>query len=663
MTQVPALLALWNPDRNSEPADNTPSGTSRRAWWRCPRVPAHEWHASVGSVHAAVRAGNTGCPFCRGLRADATNSVAALLPALAAQWNRERNAQAPEEVVAGSNRKVWWRCPAGPDHAWHASPDSRSKSPGCPFCAGRRVSVTNRLDTLHPEVAAQWHPTRNPGRTPESTVSGSHLRTWWRCPVDPAHEWETTVLQRTRVQAGCPYCSGRLATAEENLAVRWPEVVSLWDGRRNEGLRPDQVRPVSDREVWWACPAADDHRWRAAVKTVVAAHRRGRRGCPMCSGRQASVTNSVASHPTLAAEWHPTRNLPATAEGTVAGTAEHLWWRCTVDPEHEWEATGANRNRDRGCPWCKPHKRGTLETCLAFELQTLFPDLDPAADKVRVGPRELLAVDILLPAAKVAVEVDGWYRHQDREDRDARKNERLREAGWRVLRVREDPLGPVDPAVDVLVRSEPGVKETADAVLRRLADLGWARPSGLDAYLAEPAARREDEALAALAAERGAKVRRPGRERGPDLVTLWDSRLALLARYAAREGAATPPESHVEDGVRLGAWAAQQRLLRRRGRLDPTRAARLEALPGWSWNPVADAFNRRLALLLRVVERTGSAYVPVNHVEDGVALGGWVRGMQSNRTRATDGQRQALDGLPGWSWDRAGYVRTGAGSA
>lgn len=654
MADLPGLLALWHDGLNEVAAAEQAVGSTHKAWWRCPAGEDHQWEAAVQSVRNAVGAGSSGCPYCRGLRASSTNSVAGLMPEAAARWDHERNGCGPEDVVAGSNKKVGWRCHAGPDHRWDAAPVSRS---GCPFCAGRRVSVTNRLDLLHPDLAAEWHPDLNDGLAPPKVVAGSHLKVWWRCVSDPRHEWKAGVVQRTSRGAGCPYCSGTRATAEHNVAASWPQVAALWHPELNGAVRPADVTPASDRVCWWKCPVADDHQWQAAAKTVVIAAKSGTTGCPACSGRQASVTNSVAAHPTLSRQWHPTLNLPLLPETTVAGTSRQVWWQCETDPDHVWDATGANRTRDRGCPWCKEHHRGALELCLAYELQTLISGIDLNADKVQVGPRRLLAVDILLPAERVAIEVDGRYRHANREEQDAAKTARLRDAGWRVLRVREHPLGALSEH-DVVVPQDPGVKITTDVVLCRLRDLGWASPEGLDAYFAEPDPRRQAEALADLSRQRGgAKVREPGREKGPNRPQRWETKYALLVAYAAREGHARPPESHLEDGQKLGTWAAQQRARYRRGELEPDRAERLALLPGWPWDPLADGFDLRYRLLLDWVSRHGHAYVPVQHVEQDIGLGWWIKGLQTGRGRTTLEQRRLLDVLPGWTWDRRAYVR------
>ena len=80
---------------------------------------------------------------------------------IAAQWHPTRNGTlTPDQIVAGSHRKVWWKCSEGPDHEWATQLSSRTDSgTGCPYCSGKKLSVTNSLASLRPDLAAQWHPT------------------------------------------------------------------------------------------------------------------------------------------------------------------------------------------------------------------------------------------------------------------------------------------------------------------------------------------------------------------------------------------------------------------------------------------------------------------------------------------------------------------------
>jgi hypothetical protein len=63
----------------------------------------------------------------------------------------------------------------------------------------------------------------------------------------------------------------------------------------------------------------------------------------------------------------------------------------------------------------------------------------------------------------------------------------------------------------------------------------------------------------------------------------WDDGYARLRGFIEREGHARVPVAHLEHGYRLGQWAMVQRQAYRKKKLDPERRARLEALPGWTW--------------------------------------------------------------------------------
>jgi hypothetical protein len=57
---------------------------------------------------------------------------------------------------------------------------------GCPACTGQRPTPERNLAVLHPEVAAQWHPTGNGNLLPTHVTAGSDRNVWWRC--DAGHE-------------------------------------------------------------------------------------------------------------------------------------------------------------------------------------------------------------------------------------------------------------------------------------------------------------------------------------------------------------------------------------------------------------------------------------------------------------------------------------------
>ena len=184
----------------------------------------------------------------------------------------------PEHVVAGSNRNYWWRCRESLDHRWSASPNNRTgRSQGCPFCAGRRLSVTNSLTTLFPQIAKEFDAEAN-GVPASEVTAGSNRLYRWICSADPEHTWVTSPNNRTsgRRPTGCPFCSGLRVLAKESLAAQRPGLVEEWDYERNGAVASDQIGSGSMYNAHWVCRRDPSHRWRTRVE-----HRsRDGSGCP-----------------------------------------------------------------------------------------------------------------------------------------------------------------------------------------------------------------------------------------------------------------------------------------------------------------------------------------------------------------------------------------------
>jgi len=170
------------------------------AWWKCEK--GHEWEAGI-----ADRANGKGCPYCAGQRACADNCLQTLEPELSKQWHFTKNGDiTPIDVTTGSGKNVWWRCEKG--HEWVARIAHRANGVGCPYCSGRYASSENNWQILNPELAKQWHPTKNGELTPSDVTASSHKKAWWQCEKE--HQWEATVKKRSR-GSGCPYCNNNKA--------------------------------------------------------------------------------------------------------------------------------------------------------------------------------------------------------------------------------------------------------------------------------------------------------------------------------------------------------------------------------------------------------------------------------------------------------------------
>jgi Probable Zinc-ribbon domain/Outer membrane efflux protein len=250
--------------------------------------------------------------------------------------------------------RIWWKCTKGPDHEWCVAVHQRTtRGRGCPFCRNRLVSVTNSLASLAPEVARQWHPTRNGTLTPDRVVVQSQKQAWWQCAVDGSHVWRARLSNRWWLDAGCPFCSGQRVTAENALASKFPSVAKEWDRERNGKLSPRKVAWRSHLRVSWRCPFDRSHRWRARIDD-----RTGPKapGCPVCAGKAPvprgatkGRRNALATtFPALLKEWDGERNKRVTPKEVTFGSHIKVWWRSLKDPAHRWRACVGDRTRGTG---------------------------------------------------------------------------------------------------------------------------------------------------------------------------------------------------------------------------------------------------------------------------------------------------------------------------
>ncbi len=390
-TLFPDVAKQWHPTKNGVLTPNEiAAGSNKNVWWLCHRDPSHEWQAQPGNRTSQ----NQDCPFCTNKRAHKSNCLATLYPDIALDWHPTRNGElTPEKVVAGSHRKVWWRCykalQFGINHEWQAVIKSRTHAGhGCPTCPRDYTVNDNNLARKFPEVAAEWHPTKNRSLYPswqKMIAEGTNVRklspssknrklkptdvppfssevVWWQCKKNKDHEWPCSISSRTSNNGGCPFCAGRRVTDEHNLKTEFPAIAKQWHPTRNLPLTPSDVTPGSSKVVWWRCFKSADHMWKAQIAQIVVGRREGHTGCPFCKGRRVAPDNSLAAkRPGLLAQWNTERNLPQKPEEVTPGSLKLVWWKCPKEPDHDWQASIHHMNTthkrgDTGCPFCKGRK-------------------------------------------------------------------------------------------------------------------------------------------------------------------------------------------------------------------------------------------------------------------------------------------------------------------
>lgn len=189
---------------------------------------------------------------------------------------------------------MWWLYPYDDpntgrhfDFEWSSTVAAKVGSKyGCPYLTNDAVWVGfNDLATTHPEVAAQWHPTKNGNLTPEMVTAGSNQLAWWFLPyTDPStgkihyFEWVRTVTLKVRSLNDCPYIAGHAVwTGYNDLQSCFPDIAEQWS-EKNRFMKPDKVYKFSKMKAWWKCPVCGTE-WRTSVNSRTA---RGT-GCPKCA--------------------------------------------------------------------------------------------------------------------------------------------------------------------------------------------------------------------------------------------------------------------------------------------------------------------------------------------------------------------------------------------
>jgi hypothetical protein len=212
-------------------------------------------------------------------------TLAEKFPELIKEWHPTRNLpRIPFNVTAFSNKPATWVCPKGHEYSMPIS-HRTSYHQNCSCCAGRKVCDDNRLSMLFPEIAKQWHPTKNGDRKPSDYTSQSNKKVWWMCDIC-GYSWEASPNKRVGSGRGCPNCAGKIITKENCLATNYPELVQEWDFEMNYPFTPDDFMCQSRKIAGWKCKRG--HRYPMRIGHRVDGH-----GCPRCFGGSSCLQRFV----------------------------------------------------------------------------------------------------------------------------------------------------------------------------------------------------------------------------------------------------------------------------------------------------------------------------------------------------------------------------------
>ncbi|KZX57917.1 hypothetical protein A3709_20040 [Halioglobus sp. HI00S01] len=272
-------------------------------------------------------------------RADRIGDLEMLHQTLEAEFVRciEKPDLSFDDISRGSTVVCEWRCFHG--HSFEMTMKARWKGAECPTCK-------KSLLTQHPELVRWWDTAAN-GMGPETASVYDRTKRWWKC--DHGHRFERSIVTTIKYGLTCKQCKAlgleintRAARDDHNLLNDHPDIAAEWDYRKNN-FRPEEHSPGSTRVAHWICERG--HEWSCKISERTA--ERSRRSCPHCKTLK-------YTHPELAAELHPTKNGPITAEKLKKSSTDMVLWVCPHG--HEYSQTPAARTRKlypAGCTVCK----------------------------------------------------------------------------------------------------------------------------------------------------------------------------------------------------------------------------------------------------------------------------------------------------------------------
>lgn len=401
----PDLAKEWNYEKNGDlKPEDVNYKSNKKVWWIYHYdVPddypierlrgkhfKFEWRAFVNNRNRGKH--SNGCPFLNGEMVwKGYNDLETVNPELAVQWHPTKNGELkPTQVTANSHKKVWWLFSYDIpmdypiehlrgkhfNFEWQASISKRNVGHDCPFFCGQAVCEGfNDVRTVNPELAKQWHPTKNGDLKPTQVTTNSTKRVWWMYSYDDPNtgkhfdfEWQASIGDRNK-NKGCPYLSGQAVWEGFNdLKTVNPYLAKLWHPTKNGKLKPTQVTINSTKQVWWMYPYDDpktgkhfDFEWQSSIATQNAS----KRYCPYLSNQAIwkGFNDLQTTNPRLASQWHPTKNGDLKPEQVVSGSGRRVWWLLQYDDpktrkhfDFEWQASIHNRTKGTNCPFLTTYR-------------------------------------------------------------------------------------------------------------------------------------------------------------------------------------------------------------------------------------------------------------------------------------------------------------------
>ena len=467
----PGIEDVWDVDLNHGlRPEQFRAGMKKQITLYCPQ--GHLYQRKFSQLQRSWNTSVRGCKHC--LEYGYGELLVDKLPGIESLYDPKLNDGKELAKLRAGGKSPVLLCPYG--HGKFSLPINRlalnwSGSKGCSECG--KWGIGQSLVEAFIGIEDYWESHLNDGVTPDQVRKGRKFKFPFILKCLRGHEFQSSysALERNwqSKTKGCAKCDGKLLPDLKDSVAASQKLMDLWDFEKNK-VSPDQIhRGSSTKKFYWKCKQYK-HSFSKSPYEFKQSFNKGRDGCPYCYGKKASPENCLDNYPHIAKGLHPTHEMNRDEFGNQLNpqsitphSNKRLMWRC--EQGHEWATTPNHRVVNNSfCPECWPVPRSKAEFFVAYELQHVFPEVNPDHRKIpgwrNPGRNEF---DALIPKLNVAVEYDSSYYHGslhykndakivDRRlkelDRAHRKRNKASQLGWKVIRLRELPL-PLTDSLDV----------------------------------------------------------------------------------------------------------------------------------------------------------------------------------------------------------------------
>lgn len=335
----------WHPTKNKGIDKNSVlRGSDKIIWVKCEN--GHEFQRQA----KRYKPFNFICPRC--------DSLEFTHPDLVKHWHPTKNKKPIHSFSFGSDKIAWWRCDKGHEFKRRIKKMAQFGF-NCPDC--------KLLIHSYPEVAAQWHPTKNQKYDKNKIQYASKQEIWWQCAEK--HEYKTTVYSRTLGKNNCPKCSRESKRPDIHLFFELMFIFKKveWQKQGVDIYIHDINFPIIFSSLCSDLKNNNQEITNKILKHIFSKHPSE----PLARYLKDGVSRNKhyfsklrpswrnkrkpldQTHPGIAQYWNYKKNFPFEPSMFVAGSNQNVWWRCDEGHEFQRKIHTRTRNVIWSCVICK----------------------------------------------------------------------------------------------------------------------------------------------------------------------------------------------------------------------------------------------------------------------------------------------------------------------